>query len=143
MASGWGTYYVVFLSALMGLVFPFVLGLASFLVSPRDKRPHRTLRLSRPEVEPQARINTRIFLGTNVATLLIALTLVLIPCVAGLGGFIRREPVDDPGLPAALVVGILSVVAFLSLGLLYAARKGDLAWLSSRRDRPGSGEGEE
>ena len=137
MASGWSVYYVVFLSALMGLVFPVVLGLASALVSPKDRRPYRNLKLSRPEVEPQARINTRIFLGANVATLLIALTLVLIPCVAGLGGFIRREPVEDPAVPAALVVGILSIVAFLALGLLYATRKGDLGWLSSRRSRTG------
>ena len=137
MASGWSIYYVVFLSALMGLVFPFVLVLASALVSPRDKRPYRNLRLSRPEVEPQARINTRIFLGVNVATLLIALTLVLIPCVAGLGKFIRREWVDDASVPAALVVGILSIVAFLSLGLLYATRKGDLDWLASHRPRGG------
>lgn len=131
MPSGWGVYYVVFLSAVLALVIPALLYLFSWVV--RTRGPVQAIEI-RPEVAQEAerarsrRMNTRFFLGVNVALALMNAALILIPCVAMLHHFSGRD-----GAERALA-SIVTISVFSALGLFYAARKGDMAWLRSFRD---------
>jgi hypothetical protein len=146
MPSGWDVYYVVFLSALLALAVPAVLGMISSIFVPSrgvrggDSRPTpqvpgEDLGAAVPAVEPTAlgrRVNTRFFLGANAALILITLALALIPCVGTLQGTSSHQ-VLFRGL-----IALVSIAALAGLGLLYSARKGDLDWLSSHREGGGS-----
>lgn len=133
MANGWDVYYVVFLSAFLALGLPIVISFISMstqIVTKKRRAPHPSLKNADLEKGPFKRVNTRFFLGMNVASILLAMALILIPCAAALQmlatvssgeGFVR-------GLVAIVSSGI-----FLSLGLFYSARKGDLNWLRSFR----------
>jgi NADH:ubiquinone oxidoreductase subunit 3 (subunit A) len=147
MTSGWGVYYVVFLAAVLGLMFPVFLALVSRLVRARERR--------RAEMEPAGpflrapnvprasatdlptvgrRVNTRFFLGANVALTLITLAFILVPCI----GALHVDSRETAG-PAA-VAGIVMVAVLSSVALLYASRKGDLDWLRSYRPLKDEGE---
>lgn len=124
MPSGWNIYYIVFLSAIFALAIPLALRLLSSFFSSQE--PDRKAEIPSISGDPMSlgqRINTRFFKSANVALLLIAFGLILIPCA-----LIARSP-DGAAL-------ILSTVGFSALGLLYSARKGDLEWLRTfvRRD---------
>jgi NADH:ubiquinone oxidoreductase subunit 3 (subunit A) len=134
MPSGWDVYYVVFLSALMALGIPAVLGLMTIIVSRRDVRSrgdvkHATESLSGGEGHAPItrRTNARFFLAANVAISLIALVLLLVPVV---GTFQRGE--SSVVLLRGLML-VLSVGTFAALGLGYAASKRDLSWLRSHQ----------
>jgi hypothetical protein len=75
-------------------------------------------------------MNTRFLLATNGAMALIALSLALVPSVIVLGET-QKELFKSDGL--RVLVLVLSLSVFLLLGLLYASRKGDLAWIRSYR----------
>ncbi|MGE0614800.1 MAG: hypothetical protein AB7P04_04100 [Bacteriovoracia bacterium] len=77
-----------------------------------------------------AKLNPRISLFGNIATLLVLLVLVLAPCVAAF-----RESLNSSSAETGLrgLAAIVSIGAFLGLGLFYAIRKGDLEWLKSFR----------
>jgi NADH:ubiquinone oxidoreductase subunit 3 (subunit A) len=136
--SGWEVYYVVFLSALLALTVPLVLHLVSSAISERATRPPEhaqnegfsawaeKTRQAEPHDSIGRRINTRFFLGTNAALVLLTLGLMLIPCV---GAFheIRAE------LGGRALISILLLAGLSALALLYAARKGDLEWLRTVR----------
>ncbi|MBC7691271.1 MAG: hypothetical protein H7222_05835 [Methylotenera sp.] len=118
LPSSWDTYYVVFISALLGVAVSLLLR----SVSRRTKRTHTTP----PELTPKKnsdtlgrKINVRFFLGTNAAFLLITLGFLLIPCV----GTLHEKPESARGL-----ISIVTLAALASLGLFYAVRKGDLTW---------------
>jgi hypothetical protein len=123
MPSGWDVYYIVFLAAGLALGIPFVLTLISFVVSPGRKRPAIQ---PKPAGMLGRKINIRVFLGANAALVLIALILALVPCVPG-------SAVTDETVLARSLIAIVSVAVFAAMGLLYAARKGDLSWLKSYR----------
>jgi hypothetical protein len=123
MPSGWNVYYVVFLSALLALAIPALLGLISWVVA--KKSPRRTVSIGSAGPALGRRINTRFFLSANVALILVTLALVMIPCVGNLSKSASRAGVIQ-GL-----ISILSISGFAALGLLYTARKGDLDWLRS------------
>lgn len=136
MPSGWSVYYVVFLSALLALGIPAVLGLASRIVSVRRGQgragpPNSRGGNAQPSEETGVerirtrRVNTRYFLAANAALMLLVLGFLMVPSVVVLGSGRGTEPVLK-GL-----VTILSVTGFSALGLLYSARKGDLSWLRS------------
>lgn len=134
MPSGWGVYYVVFLSAVLALVIPAFLYVFSWLVRARNPANQGAVKPEAPETQKEAerarsrRMNTRFFLGVNVALALMNAALILIPCVAMLHHFSGRE-----GAERALA-SIVTITVFSALGLFYAARKGDMAWLRSFRD---------
>ena len=135
MPSGWEVYYVVFLSAVLALAIPAILALVSAVIAQRGALPQDLpgSSLGVPEARDTAlgrRINTRFFLSANAALILITLALVLVPYASTLQADVPK--------PTALrgLISIVTIVAFSSLGLLYAARKGDLNWLRSYR-RPG------
>jgi NADH:ubiquinone oxidoreductase subunit 3 (subunit A) len=124
MPSGWEVYYVMLLSAVFALCVPLTLRLISLLISFRGRRGEAEKTPPKESAIPLGRkINTRFFLGANVALLLLAFGLALIPCVAasrdGAGG----------------AISVLSLAGLAALGLLYAARKGDLTWLKTFRGK--------
>lgn len=136
MPSGWGVYYVVFLSALLALGIPAVLALLSHLVSTRragGSKPGADAVLSAQqpiELDKSSlgrRMNTRFFLSANASLVLITLGLVLIPCA----GILQPET-GRAGILRGLIA-IVSIAGVAALGLLYSARKGDLNWLNSFR----------
>lgn len=142
MPSSWNVYYVIFLSALLALGIPATLGLISSLVSPPapKKKLHQEVLDEVALVNETTlgkRINARFFLGVNSALLLISLMLILVPCA----GMLRSG--DQPvGLLRAMVA-IVSIACFAALGLLYAAKKGDLSWLGTFQRDAGKGCGGE
>jgi NADH:ubiquinone oxidoreductase subunit 3 (subunit A) len=127
MPSGWEVYYVVFLSALLALGIPLSLSALTRLVAPGRRR-------ARPPTAPREggelgrRMNSRFFLATNAALVLIALALVLVPAASTLQAGNTRA-----GLVRGLVA-IVSIAGLAALGLLYSARKGDLSWLRTYRE---------
>ncbi len=128
MPSGWSVYYVVFLSAALGLGVFVMLGVVF------RRRPGASARegaFSRSTLPSKLgdRINTRYFLAANSALVLITLMLVLIPCVCAL------RAGNEKLMVLRGLIAVISVAGFAALGLLYSARKGDLSWLRTfRRD---------
>ncbi len=143
MPSGWEVYYIVFLSAALALGIPGVLGMIARLVSRSSSRSEATSRSStliKTHVQLQDalrknpshlgnRMNGRFFLAINAGLVLMALALILIPCVGML----------QPGTSATdLLKGvgaIVSVAAFSALGLFYSTKKGDLSCLETVRKK--------
>ncbi len=140
MPSGWDVYYVVFLSAALALGIPGVLALVSKLLRQKQSdveepgssealSPREFPRLTaHNETRLGIRVNTRFFVGSNAALVLITTGLILIPCA----GLIRPESERSEVILALAL--ILSLAGFATLGLLYAARKGDLNWLNTFQD---------
>jgi NADH:ubiquinone oxidoreductase subunit 3 (subunit A) len=129
MPSGWDVYYVVFLSALLALAIPSVLGLISYFVVPKHAaEPPKKAEEAEVTVMAQ-RVNARFFLAANTALILITLGLVLIPCVGAL------QPGGSHQTYGRGLIAIVTVAGFAALGLLYSARKGDLSWLRSFQER--------
>jgi NADH:ubiquinone oxidoreductase subunit 3 (subunit A) len=138
MPSGWDVYYIVFLSAFLGLGIPAALALISYLVSPQIKgrkqqNSQQFNAVLADSLEPNRtelgqKINARFFLAANAALILITLMLVLIPCVGML-----QPGTDHEGLLRGLTA-IVTIAGFAALGLLYSARKTDLGWLKSYHD---------
>ncbi len=135
MPSGWDVYYVVFLSAALALGIPAGLSALAAWIRVRSQVPRHRVVTSHSGAgtasEPKLarRLNTRFFRGANAALLLIAVGLILIPCV----GLYQPER-DARHEGGRALVGILSLAGFAALGLLYAARKGDLDWLKNFQD---------
>lgn len=134
MSSSWNVYYVIFLSALLALAIPAMLMAVSRIAS--AKKSPKPLRIDVLGEVPRrdltslgSRMNTRVFLGVNAALALMCIFLVLIPCV----GVIKSGSPSDEAVRALLVIISLAVIA--SLGLFYAAKKGDLSWLRSFQKR--------
>jgi NADH:ubiquinone oxidoreductase subunit 3 (subunit A) len=131
MPSSWDVYYVVFLSALLALGVPAMLGLFSYLVSAeRKKSTSAEKSQSAPKGGASSellrrKINARFFLGVNAALILMAIGLILIPCTGML------QQATDRGTFLRCLVAIVSLAAFCGLGLLYSSRKGDLSWVQS------------
>jgi hypothetical protein len=99
-------------------------------VSPGRRQRNSSPPLANPPPPPRAaqigrKINARFFLAANAALILIALILILVPCVGTL-----RESKDREGVIRGLIC-LVTIAGFTSLGLLYSARKGDLGWLST------------
>lgn len=143
MPSGWEVYYVVFLSATLALAIPLILwGLSHlFRSGKKESNEQKKIHFSQEEgidpplfIPPPAvlgrRMNVRFFMAANAALLLITLGLVLIPCV----GALAASP--ETGYVGIFV--IISIASSAALGLLYSARKGNLAWLGTyqKRDLP-------
>ncbi len=156
LPSGWEIYYVVFLSALVALGIPLILGGVSWIFARRarvDQSNSSDFQLSSspvPTVAPLPmgpgapsassslgrRINTRFFLSANAALVLITLALVLIPYASVLHGGTAAEGADLAARRTVMIRGLISVVTIsglAALALLYAARKGDLNWLQTFR----------
>ncbi|MFZ9595158.1 MAG: hypothetical protein ACO3A2_03685 [Bdellovibrionia bacterium] len=133
MTSSWGSYYVVFLSAVLSLGIPLVLGVLSLAFIPR-KKPQVAVSSELKKVAINQtvlgqRMNVRFFLAANAALVLITLALELIPCVMTLQ---TNHPEDlIKGLTA-----IVTIAGFTVLGLLYSVRKGDMAWLKTYHSDP-------
>jgi hypothetical protein len=133
MMSSWDSYYVVFLSAVLSLVVPGALTVASFFFfskrgfkksfSPRDMSYHAASRTVLGQ-----RVNVRFFLAVNAALVLIALALELIPSATTLHS-------EDAAGRFKGLIAIVSIATFSILGLLYSVRKGDMGWLSSFQDQ--------
>ncbi|MCC7442228.1 MAG: hypothetical protein IT285_11380 [Bdellovibrionales bacterium] len=141
MSGGWEHYYIVFLAGAVGLFFPLSLAFASWLLSSPDVRRKYLAAISfrrRDRVigGDGRRLNTRFFLGINIATLLLVLTLLVVPVAAAYRGLMEKGTGTERSMALALVV---SVAGFLALSLFYAVRKGDLSWLRSHRS-PGDGD---
>ncbi|MBY0469890.1 hypothetical protein K2X30_01895 [bacterium] len=145
MPSGWEVYYVVFLSAVLALAVPGALWLVSLLVRHRPKAEspsHQgSFGESMSELQLQQKparrssdtaigkkVNTRFFLGSNAALILVTLALILVPCV----GILKENPARSNALKGLICIG--TIVGFAALGLLYSARKGDLDWVKSFRE---------
>lgn len=125
MESGWEQYYILFLSALLALGVPFALLVISRLVVRVTGRPFRSSGRA-VGAEWPTRMNTRYFLAVKVASLLMSLTLILVPLVTAFRSL--KEEGLDSGMATVL---ILSILLYLGLALFYAARKGDLGWIQS------------
>jgi NADH:ubiquinone oxidoreductase subunit 3 (subunit A) len=137
VASGWEVYFVIFVSAVVAVVVPLLLGLAGRLLSYRGELerkidlPGADLQVRRPsDTHLGQRVNTRFFLGANLALIFVTLGLFLVPYsgVVGKAGQIS-DSVRLRGL-----VSVLTVLTFSFVGLIYASRKGDLDWLESVRE---------
>jgi len=128
MASSWDSYYVVFLSAILSLCIPLLLGGGSFLCLLRKGKKNRLvsgLHGGRPnQTILGQRMNVRFFLAANAALVLITLALELIPCVTTL------QTENREGLIKGLI-SIITIAGFAVLGLLYSIRKGDMGWIST------------
>jgi NADH:ubiquinone oxidoreductase subunit 3 (subunit A) len=128
MTSSWGSYYVVFLSALLSLGIPLVLGLLSLLFIPRKKKqPEPSSDRPQGAVNQTVlgqRMNVRFFLAANAALVLITLALELVPCVMTL-------QTNHPEGQLHGLIAIVTLAGFTVLGLLYSVRKGDMAWLKT------------
>lgn len=140
MSKGWDVYYIVFLAGALGLVFPVVLGVFAWLLSPPDIRKKYLSAIAFRRRErviggEGKRINTRFFLAVNVASVLLALSMILIPCTAAFRALVSEA---EAGSALRPVIVILSVGGFLALSLFYSVRKGDLSWLRTYRS-PGIG----
>ena len=140
MPSGWSVYYVVFLSAFLALGIPATLAVISYIISPQIKG-------RKPAPQPKGfnavladsheanrtvlarKLNARFFLAANAALILIALMLVLIPCVGMLHA--SNVPGDLEGVPLRALIAVVTVAVLAALGLLYSARKSDLGWLKN------------
>jgi NADH:ubiquinone oxidoreductase subunit 3 (subunit A) len=128
MPSGWEVYYVVFLSAVLALGIPLILHLISSVLADRKPSVSLSAQVDSSAGDSSAvgrKINTRFFLSANAALILIALALMLIPCVGAL-----HAGADHAAILRTLSA-ILVVAALAGLGLLYASRKGDLSWLKT------------
>jgi NADH:ubiquinone oxidoreductase subunit 3 (subunit A) len=131
MPSSWDVYYVVFLSALLALGVPALLGLFSYLVSAeRGKSPEaasekKPIKNAATAELLRRKINARFFLGVNAALILMAIALILIPCTGMLQQATDRETF------LKCLIAIVSLASFCGLGLLYSSRKGDLSWVQS------------
>lgn len=136
MSKGWGVYYIVFLAGAVGLCFPAILAAFAWLLSPPDSKRKYLAALTYRRKEriiggDNRRINTRFFLAVNVASILLVLALMLVPCAAAF------KEITESGSwrqMAAAVTVIVSVSCFLALSLFYSVRKGDLSWLKSFRE---------
>ena len=126
MASSWDSYYVVFLSAILSLCIPLLLGGFSLVFLPRKKNKLASnLHGGKPnQTVLGQRMNVRFFLAANAALVLITLALELIPCVTTL------QTENREGLIKGLI-SIITIAGFAVLGLLYSIRKGDMGWIST------------
>ncbi|MEO5969550.1 MAG: hypothetical protein ABIQ95_06450 [Bdellovibrionia bacterium] len=128
MASSWDSYYVVFLSAILSLCIPLLLGGFSLLFLPRRNKKNglaSNLQGGKPnQTVLGQRMNVRFFLAANAALVLITLALELIPCVTTL------QTENREGLIKGLI-SIITIAGFAVLGLLYSVRKGDMGWIST------------
>jgi NADH:ubiquinone oxidoreductase subunit 3 (subunit A) len=126
--SGWNVYYIVFLSGALSLAVPAVLALFSFFASSKketrlqDTTAKTEIPFDENPTAASKRTNPRAFVALNSALSLIALSLLMLPCVVNL---------QSNALLG--LVCILSVCLMASLGLLYGIRKKDLDWLMSHR----------
>lgn len=124
MHSGWTTYYPIFISAAIGLIFPAGVWLISSLIKQRTRTndeptlSHEVIngKIDESNLEP---FNTRVFTSIHVSWLLILGSLILVPCVQVWRGSTYG------------VWPILSVIGLSWLSWLYSTRKGDTAWLES------------
>lgn len=142
MASGWETYYVLFLSAVFALTIPIAFWAISLALKYREEQsrhlelPGSDLKIHRqPDTILGKRINTRFFLGATIALVLVTLGLFLVPYAGVLAP--GKEMAKEDRLRGLL--GVLSIVFFAGIALLYAARKGDLDWLNSYPKRGSKG----
>ena len=141
MPSSWNVYYVVFLSAGVALAIPGLLALVSAGVSRLSRSSSPQPKAVRSEVFEESpvenqvslgkRTNVRFFLGMNVALLLVSSALLLIPIV----GVFKSGAGATVGVRAAFTLFTISI--FAALGLFYAVRKGDVAWLMTYRSPRG------
>ncbi len=126
MAVGWESYSILMISAAVALIFPIVSTLLSFMLR------SSTLR-SKKQQKPQKKveristksINTRFFIGINIALILIALALFMLPIAVC---FHEHALNSDPVFISRALVAVVTIAIFLGLGLFYAAAKGDLSW---------------
>ncbi len=136
MATGWETYFVIFVSAVVALLVPLLLwALSRFLAFKEEnvrkiELPGADLKVQRsPDTVFGLKINTRFFLGANIALVLVTLGLFLVPYAGVLGDRAGQAL----GVRVKGLISVLSVLTFAGIGLLYAVRKGDLDWLNSYR----------
>ncbi len=134
MASGWETYYVLFLSAVFSLTMPMVLWAISWALKYRVEQarsielPGSDLKVHRrPDTILGKKINTRFFLAATTAVVLVTLGLFLVPYA----GILSPGKTLSGEHRIRGLIGVLSVVFFAALSLLYAVRKGDLDWLDT------------
>src|SRR5438067_5199048 len=109
MPSSWDVYYVVFLSALLALGVPALLGLFSYLVSAERGKSQAPKKHSQSVATAELlrrKINARFFLGVNAALILIAIALILIPCTGML------QQATDRGTFLRCLIAIVSLATF-------------------------------
>lgn len=129
-SNSWGAYSVIFVAAGAAMLLPLGLEAVSALVRQgRSEKGKNSLKPSAHGEEPKAqavteRMNTRYFLGINIAMLVSFGLLVLIPLMS----FSREKAANRSDLFFG-VLGILATLFWAGLGLAYAVRKGDLDWL--------------
>ena len=135
-ASGWNIYYVVLMAGLFALLLPLLSNTVNLLLRLSRKRFDKSISQnsshSKSDLRDQEshlyKTKSRYFLGITVATVLLTLSLMLIPYAK----IFREQLVQgDETSINFLIYGILSIAGFLILGIFYANRKGDLSWLKS------------
>jgi len=143
MSSGWDQYYMIFVSGAVACLLPFVITVNSLIIawSRRDTSQRKIQTERKRDVSiggtsssanlSEKRINTRFFLAVNVATVLMGMAILLIPCTSSIELFIKR---NDGGIQPALFA-VFSISVLLALGLFYSGRKGDLSWLKTYQKR--------
>lgn len=134
MSSGWEVYYVLFLSAAWALVFPLTLKMVSWILTRGERVPQQEeaiVRSGEPNLNLASnKMNTRFYLAVNSGSILIVLALALIPAVGAMGGWERSGLENiDKGTLLRGIIAVLSLAFFLSLGLFYSSKKGDLSWV--------------
>jgi NADH:ubiquinone oxidoreductase subunit 3 (subunit A) len=130
MASTLNAYLILLSAALIALALPAFLWLASRSLrhsgdSTERSRPLSQVSFPSDQTRLGLKLNSRFFLATSAALLLIALGLLVIPVSVTLRADETREVVEK-GL-----IAILSVALIAGLGLFYAEKKGDLNWMKT------------
>ena len=126
--SGWEVYSVLVLAALLAAMFPIFLYGVAWILSPRNRSGGEPPEPADLVLSAPSKMNTRVFIPTNTAILLLGLALILVPCVSA---WQAAEGIAASEIP--LLVAIFSIIGFCLVGLLYAVAKKDLSWFSHFR----------
>jgi hypothetical protein len=114
MPSSWPIYSYLVFAAGLGILLPIALKMTV-----RAKASARSIS-SNPK-ELGKRVYLRFFMGVTVCLLLLAGAFLLLPLVVGLPGADQNTPI-----PALWVA--IPLLIFLTVGLFYAVKKGELSW---------------
>ncbi len=113
MPSSWPIYSYLVFAAGLGIILPMALK----MISRVRGRPASTRVVSKVG----DRIYLRFFIGVTTCMLLLSGAFLLLPMVVGIANAEKESP-----LPALWVA--IPLLIFLTAGLFYAVKKGELSW---------------
>ena len=126
MKESWNSYYLLVVAGATSLIFPGTLYLLARWFRSTSGQPP-TVPTTAPLLSSgMRRMNPRFLLALNAGLSLIFLGVALFPVSAGFQSMLQAGGRQEIFQVLSL---LLLFTLFLSLGLLYASRKGDFDWL--------------